>query len=155
MNDELVELSRDREKMPEFVKVEFPQYCLNNDCGGSLVAKHIIMSGYPYIHADVRLECELCDVSLLYGVPLDRLAGLTFQFFDSKPLLRDLTEIQNIPFPTCPIHNKKMRLTKVFGDLASPEGYYRIQYKCPICFLTRHTDGKWKNGKIISMEVKS
>lgn len=107
-------------------------------CRTPLLPTKLIVSSFPYLHADYFLTCLRCGYKAVFGVPEDPVIGMELIIWDTEPhkiLKRALKE----ETPLCPFHNKKMRLTKIFGDLINTkEDVIRIQWKCPEWFLTNH-----------------
>lgn len=141
MAKELKKKTQDRKYMPSAVTVHPPTTCL--ECGSTLTVIYVVITDFPYVHADLKLACTYCDFEMLYGVPLDELAGMTLQIFDTQPLSRNYEGIKKLETPECPVHKKRMVMTKIFGDLVLDDGCFRVQFKCPKCFLTKHIDGRF------------
>lgn len=116
--------------------VDFPEKC--PECNNRLYARGCLITDFPYVHCDVQLNCSICNFKAVYGIPLDRVAGLALQIFDNKPL-NTLTKAKSLKIPECPFHKAKMIMTKIFGDKVYNNRVV-IQYKCPKCYLTAHLE---------------
>jgi hypothetical protein len=108
-------------------------------CNTLLLLGRIIVSSWPYVHADWELYCVDCDALFLFGLPEDPVVGMELIIWDSQPE-RVLAQARKIPKPLCPFHHVPMELTKIFGDKIRKDNTLRIQHKCPEWFLTHHQD---------------
>lgn len=118
--------------------------CIGPDGRGTpLVADYMIVSDYPYLHADLQLQCLRCERKYLFGVPIDPVVGLELIIWDSHPE-EVLKLAQAHETPKCPFHGCDMVLTKIWGDMIftkEDRDKLRLQWKCPDssgCFLTEH-----------------
>jgi hypothetical protein len=114
-------------------------------CGHSLGLVWILEDAWPYAHCDFQLKCPKCLWEGTFGVAVNPLFGMELIIWDTQPLTV-LQEALAVDAPICPFHNKKMILTKVWGDkVMEPPEYLRLQWKCPEWFLTAHETVKRKS----------
>lgn len=131
------------EKKPTHTRVILSEKC--PQCGSALTPKIALLTDWPYIHCDVQLDCSSCEFKALYGIPLDPLAGVSLQIYDSNPAeVFERIRIAKLDgsgsLPVCPFHKTEMKMTKVFGNKVFKDGTVRIQFKCPKCFVTEHVN---------------
>jgi len=107
-------------------------------CDDDLVLRGIHVEDYPYLHADVRLECLTCGEIYLFGIPKRKDIGLALHVMDTNP--KDVVAYQMSLSPRrCPYRGHgEMLPTKIFGDWVFNVEKVEYQWKCPVCFLTRH-----------------
>ena len=110
-----------------------------------LLLDYVIVSSWPYIHSDYSLMCLRCGFKALFGIPEDPVVGMELIIWDSKPeeVLKVACKEKR---PLCPFHQKRMKLTKIFGDYIRDDDQIRIQWKCSEWFLTEHRNVP-KNGE--------
>lgn len=125
------------EQKPIYSKTVLADKCPK--CNSNLKPVLALMTDWPYVHCDVQLDCVSCDFKALYGIPLDKVAGLALQIYDSDPE-KVLAVAKQIEKPTCPFHDALMIMTKIFGNKVFKDEHVRVQFKCPICYLTLHKD---------------
>ncbi len=118
-------------------KQQLAAECPNPNCEGHLTADTMLITDWPYIHADIDLKCSLCQKTVKYGIPLDNLAGSNLQIYHSKPG-KALKRVSAVAVPECPFHHKPMVLTKIFGDKVYSNGDMRVQFKCGDCYCLEH-----------------
>lgn len=106
-------------------------------CRDVLELRGIHVASFPYIHADLRLECPTCREVYLFGIPERKDTGLALHAMDSNIVDAILYMNERGPKP-CPFGHGEMYMTKIFGDWAFDEDKVEYQWKCPSCFLTRH-----------------
>lgn len=112
-------------------------------CKDILELKHLQASGFPYIHVDYEMACPMCGEKYLFGLPENTFAGLALQIWDSNKL-GILEQATKLGSRKCYWeHHGKMLMTKIWGDwVPGREGEYRVQWKCPRCYVTRHEMAK-------------
>jgi len=114
-------------------------------CNMPLQLKWLLEDAWPYAHCDFQLACPKCLWEGTFGVATNPLFGLELIIWDSQPLIV-LEEALKHETPVCPFHNKKMQLTKIWGDkVMEPPTILRLQWKCPEWFLTAHQNVKRKS----------
>jgi hypothetical protein len=118
--------------------IQIPQACPN--CKGPLIFLSIRMDTFPYQHTDLGLGCPSCNDRWLFGLPISREAGLSLFILDYD-LVKARDAFSMKEGVKCPFHGVFMRPTKYFGSMLSISKH-RVQFKCPICFLTRHFDAE-------------
>lgn len=119
-------------------KIRFHGVALCPTCGRKLGVKSVIQDSWPYQHTDLALSCELCGDKFVFGVPSTPLFGMETIIWDTEPdVVYQLAK--KVDAPVCPFHNRKMVITKIWGDkvMVNPD-FIRVQWKCPEWFLTRH-----------------
>ena len=118
------------------IKYVTPPICAK--CGDELALMGVHVADHPYIHADLRLECRTCGEIYLFGIPKRRDIGLALHVMDSNPKDTVARQVDFGP-KVCPYEGHgKMLPTKIFGDVVFKIEKIEFQWKCPICFLTRH-----------------
>lgn len=107
-------------------------------CGDELALRGIHVEDFPYIHADLRADCRSCGEAYLFGFPKRKNIGLALHVMDSNP--KDVVAYQvDRGAKTCPYKGHgDMLPTKIFGDWVFNAEKVEYQWKCPVCFLTRH-----------------
>ncbi len=92
----------------------------------------LIIVNYPYFHVDVFLENG--DI---FGVPLNYVKGMAFYVLppNKGKKINKKELLKQAPTKFCKYHNEKMIPTKLFVFER-----IRLQYKCPVCFLTDYFD---------------
>lgn len=115
------------------------EFRVESKCGGQLLPVSALVTDWPYVHADVELQCDKCGKKFVFGIPLDHLAGTGLEIYDTNPkkILEYVWERELVAF--CPWHGKPMVMTKIFGDKVMKDKI-RVQYKCLYCYLTYHED---------------
>lgn len=107
-------------------------------CNTQLRLKWLLVDAWPYAHCDFQLQCTKCLWEGTFGVATNPLFGLELIIWDTKPL-DVLEQALKLEAPVCPFHNKKMLLTKIWGDkVMEPPTFIRVQWKCSEWFLTAH-----------------
>lgn len=104
-----------------------------------LLLERVIVSTWPYVHADIRLVCVNCDFKALFGIPEDPVVGMELIIWDDEPE-KVLAKAREGETPLCPFHLKPMEITKIWGNRVRSDGKLRVQYKCPEWFLTFHKE---------------
>lgn len=118
-------------------------------CGNVLILKGIHAAEYPYIHADLRAECDVCGEIYLFGIPQRKDVGLALHVMDSNPKDAVVYQVDLGPRVCRYRGHGTMMPTKAFGDFLFDTEKIELQWKCPQCFLTRHElhDRKFSHGK--------
>jgi len=114
-------------------------------CNTPLRLSWLLEDAWPYAHCDFQLECPKCLWQGTFGVAVNPLFGMELIIWDTQPQ-KVLEQALQIEAPVCPFHNKRMVLTKVWGNkVMDPPTYMRVQWKCPEWFLTAHKTVKRKS----------
>lgn len=107
-------------------------------CGDSLELRGVHVEDFPYIHADLRLQCPTCSEVQLFGIPHRKDTGLALHVLDSNPVEAVAYQARLKPPRVCPWGHGEMYMTKIFGDWVFKLDKVEYQWKCHICFVTRH-----------------
>jgi len=110
-------------------------------CGDFLELRSVKPHWFPYIHVDVALECVVCMEYYTFGIPMNRHAGLSLIIWDSNPQ-EALKHFMRLGKRYCPYKHGEMLPTKIFGDWIPDTEQVEYQWKCPVCFLTKHESYK-------------
>lgn len=128
---------QDENKEPSGLTVKWvnPPVCAK--CGERLIVKGVHIEDFPYIHGDFRMECP-CGEIYLHGIPKRKDIGLALHVMDTNPKEAVAYHI-DLGKRICPYPNHGAMLpTKAFGDWVFDTPEIEYQWKCSVCFLTRH-----------------
>jgi hypothetical protein len=116
-------------------------------CGDILEIRSIIPDWFPYTHVDVTMMCPMEGRKYVFGIPKNKIAGLSMIIYDTNP--REALEgFMALGERKCPWGHGKMMNTKIFGDWFPDEKVVEYQWKCATCFVTTHEshDRKFDHG---------
>lgn len=113
--------------------VELEPICPNCD-GLRLGTEKVILSDWPYLHADVQRSCRDCEWKGIHGIPMDHDDGTELLLYDVDTEKADQV-LRRVEFPECDWHGETMEPSKIMmvgnGDVPF------VQFKCPECYLVR------------------
>ena len=98
-------------------------------CKADLKPRECQVGVFPYLHADVGLQCWLHpEHRFWFCFPYNTNVVDGYTIFDSSEQKRYVTD------KCCPFHpTQKLSPIRLYGDLVFKDGTKKIQLRCPIC----------------------
>lgn len=113
--------------------IDLPSRCPN--CGKTLLTTtKVVVSDWPYEHADIQRKCPECNWRGIHGVPMNHVDGTELLVYDVD-VNRAEAFAHDMDSKVCDLCDTLMNKVKVMKVGDNDELF--LQYKCPNCYLVR------------------